>query len=219
VPLLAAGDTKNNDPNDARSVAVAALRSPSVRAVAAEGHQAVMKLWAKRHRDLTSLRTQVVCQLHAVLCELVAGGVGGQIRSAMAVKLLETSHDLGLDRRRTLRSAWVATPVRYWVAQSAGPPVTETERFFMARDFDGVVPQEPPPEPTEDEWRFMSSIERAAHRRMSSSHWADLRHRVTKRLIRWYGRGMSDDEAIQRVCARWCVERDGGSRSGARPLP
>jgi transposase len=89
VRLLATGDTNKNDPNDARSVAVAALRSPAVRPVAAEDHRAVMKLWAKRHRDLGALRTQVVCRLHAVLCELVAGGVPGQIRAAMAVKLLE----------------------------------------------------------------------------------------------------------------------------------
>ena len=89
VRLLATGDTNKNDPNDARSVAVAALRSPSVRPVAAEDHQAVMKLWAKRHRDLGALRTQVVCRLHAVLCELIPGGVPGQIRAAMAVKLLE----------------------------------------------------------------------------------------------------------------------------------
>jgi transposase len=89
VRLLATGDTNKNDPNDARSVAVAALRSPSVRPVVAEDHQAVMRLWAKRHRDLTALRTQVVCRLHAVLCELIPGGVSGQIRAAMAVKLLE----------------------------------------------------------------------------------------------------------------------------------
>jgi transposase len=89
VRLLATGDTNKNDPNDARSVAVAALRSPSVRPVVAEDHRAVMKLWAKRHRDLTSLRTQVVCRLHAVLLELIPGGVPGQIRAAMAVKLLE----------------------------------------------------------------------------------------------------------------------------------
>jgi transposase len=31
----------------------------------------------------------VVCRLHAVLCELIPGGVPGQIRAAMAVKLLE----------------------------------------------------------------------------------------------------------------------------------
>ena len=52
VRLLANGSTNKNDPNDARSVAVAALRSPGVRVVVAEDHTAVMKLWAKRQRDL-----------------------------------------------------------------------------------------------------------------------------------------------------------------------
>jgi transposase len=37
VRLLATGDTNNNDPNDARSVAVAALRSPACRPVAPPG--------------------------------------------------------------------------------------------------------------------------------------------------------------------------------------
>src|SRR5450631_673661 len=74
VRLLATGDTNKNDPNDARSVAVAALRSATPREVAVEDHQAVMKLWAKRHRDLGRSRTQLVCRLHALLCELVPGG-------------------------------------------------------------------------------------------------------------------------------------------------
>ena len=95
VRLLNTGDTNKNDPNDARSVAIAALRSLTVRPVAAEDHQAVMKLWAKRHRDLNALRTQVVCRLHAVLCELIPGGVPGVIRAAMAVKLLESIHPEG----------------------------------------------------------------------------------------------------------------------------
>src|ERR1700690_1276210 len=47
VRLLAAGDTNKNDPNDALSVAIAALRSTNLREVAAEDHAAVMKLWAK----------------------------------------------------------------------------------------------------------------------------------------------------------------------------
>ena len=52
VRLLQAGDTNKNDPNDALSVAVAALRSRTCRQVAAEDHPAVLKVWAKRHRDL-----------------------------------------------------------------------------------------------------------------------------------------------------------------------
>ena len=67
VRLLNTGDLNKNDPNDAHSVAIAALRSPSVRPVAAEDHTAVMKLWAKRHRDLGRSRTQLMCRLHALL--------------------------------------------------------------------------------------------------------------------------------------------------------
>jgi hypothetical protein len=65
VRLLAAGATGKNDPNDARSVAVAALRSPS--APAADDRAAVLRVWSKRHRDLGRAWTQVACQLHAVL--------------------------------------------------------------------------------------------------------------------------------------------------------
>jgi transposase len=52
VRLLAAGDVNKNDPNDARSVAVAALRSPACPPVRADDHAAVLKVRAKRHRDL-----------------------------------------------------------------------------------------------------------------------------------------------------------------------
>jgi transposase len=67
VRLLAAGAVHKNDPSDARSVAVAALRSASQREVKADDHAAVLKVWAKRHRDLGRTRTQVACRLHAVL--------------------------------------------------------------------------------------------------------------------------------------------------------
>jgi transposase len=89
VRLLATGATNKNDPNDARSVAIAALRSPAVKEVAAEDHTAVMKVWAKRHRDLSRHRTRLACRLHAVLCELVPGGIPGEIRAAQAARLLD----------------------------------------------------------------------------------------------------------------------------------
>jgi len=43
VRLLAAGATNKNDPNDARSVAIAALRSPARREVKADDHAAVLR--------------------------------------------------------------------------------------------------------------------------------------------------------------------------------
>ena len=89
VRLLATGDINKNDPNDAPSVAIAALRSPAVKPVGVEDHQAVMKLWAKRHRDLGRARTQLVCRLHAVLCELVpGGGISKELSAGKAEKVL-----------------------------------------------------------------------------------------------------------------------------------
>jgi transposase len=95
VRLLAAGDTNKNDPNDARSVAVAALRSAARREVAADGHTAVLKVWSKRHRDLGRTRTQVACRLHAVLCELVPGGISKEITAAHAARVLESARPSG----------------------------------------------------------------------------------------------------------------------------
>ena len=89
VRLLEAGDTNKNDPNDARSVAVAALRSRAVRQVAAEDHGAVLKIWARRHRDLARARNQVACRLHAVICDLVPGGVRKEITAGHAAKVLD----------------------------------------------------------------------------------------------------------------------------------
>jgi len=90
VRLLASGDINKNDPNDARSVAIAALRSPARRQVQPDDHAAVLKVWSKRHRDLGRMRTQVVCRLHAVLCELVPGGVSKAITAGQAARLLES---------------------------------------------------------------------------------------------------------------------------------
>src|ERR1035437_7656415 len=87
VRLLEAGDTNKNAPNDALSVA--ALPSKARREVAAEDHAAVLKVWAKRHRDLARARNQVACRLHAVLCDLLAGGVSKEITAAHAARILE----------------------------------------------------------------------------------------------------------------------------------
>jgi transposase len=88
VRLLHTGNTGKNDPNDARSVAVAALRSAAGQEVVADGHARVLKVWAKRHRDLSRARNQAVCRLHALLCELIPGGVADEITAGQAAKLL-----------------------------------------------------------------------------------------------------------------------------------
>ena len=95
VRLLAAGAVNKNDPNDARSAAIAALRSPSCLPVRPDDHAAVLKIWAKRHRDLSRTRNQVACRLHAALCELVPGGLGTEIHAAAADQILAGAEPSG----------------------------------------------------------------------------------------------------------------------------
>ena len=87
--LLDTGDVNKDDPNDARSVAVAALRAKRLSEVTKEDHAAVMRLWARRRKDLTSARTRVANRLHAVILELVPGGYAGEIYASKVERLLE----------------------------------------------------------------------------------------------------------------------------------
>ncbi len=79
VRVLATGRSNKNDPNDAFSVAIAAVRSPNLRSVEAADHCEVLRLLAKRNGDLGSHRTRVVCRLHALLAELAPGGIAKEL--------------------------------------------------------------------------------------------------------------------------------------------
>ena len=68
--LLGSGKAQKNDPNDARSVAIAALRTDGLARVRVDEHAQVLKLLAKRHRDLGRLRGKAACRIHALLMEL-----------------------------------------------------------------------------------------------------------------------------------------------------
>ena len=55
----------------------------------------MMKVWAKRHRDLSRHRTRLASRLHAVLCELTPGGFTGEISAAQATRLLDELEPAG----------------------------------------------------------------------------------------------------------------------------
>ncbi len=95
VRVLEAGNTSKNDPNDALSVAVAALRSRACREVTADDHAAVLRMRSRRHQDLGQARNQVACRLHAVLCDLVPGGLAKEITAAHAAAIIERAVPAG----------------------------------------------------------------------------------------------------------------------------
>jgi transposase len=88
VRVLATTRSNKNDPNDALSVALAALRAPRLKAVEAANHTEVLRLLSKRNSDIGSHRTRVVCRLHAFFQELAPGGIAKEMNASDAEALL-----------------------------------------------------------------------------------------------------------------------------------
>jgi len=107
VRVLSSGKSDKNDPNDARSVAIAALRQPGLAVVRREDHVQVLRMLAKRHLELTSLRTQAVCRLHAILVLLKPGGMKRRLSAKQASRMLQglrTFDPVGEQRRLMART-------------------------------------------------------------------------------------------------------------------
>jgi transposase len=79
VRLLGSGRSNKNDANDARAVAIAALRAPSLQPVRGEDHVSVLRLLAKAHLDTSRARSRACSRLHALVNDLVAGGIRKEV--------------------------------------------------------------------------------------------------------------------------------------------
>ena len=88
VRVLGTGRSNKNDPNDALSVAIAALRSPGLRSVESADHREVLRLLAKRNHEIGRLRNIVVSRLHAALVNLSPGGISKELNASDAMRLL-----------------------------------------------------------------------------------------------------------------------------------
>jgi len=86
--LLGNGRTNKNDPNDALSVAMTALRHRELRTVTTAGYSELLRLLAKRHIDLSNQRSRLVARLHALATELSPGGIAKRLNSTDAAKFL-----------------------------------------------------------------------------------------------------------------------------------
>ena len=88
IRVLATGRSNKNDPNDAHSIAIAALRAPSAAQVEPADHGEVLRLLSKRNSDLGSQRTRVICRLHSLFAELAPGGIAKEMYVSDAEALL-----------------------------------------------------------------------------------------------------------------------------------
>jgi transposase len=113
VRRLGSSRSIKTDANDAFAVAIAALRAPRLAAVQTADHVTVLRLLVKRHRDLGRARNRTACRLHALLCELVPGGITKEISPNKAQRLLDglepatpveqVRHDLAVEHVNDLR--------------------------------------------------------------------------------------------------------------------
>ena len=88
VRVLATRRSNKNDPNDARSVAIAALRAPNLTVVTGDDHAAVLRMLAKAHLGLGRAKNRTASRLHALVCELVPGGIRKELVVSQAESLL-----------------------------------------------------------------------------------------------------------------------------------
>jgi transposase len=95
VRVLSSGRSDKNDPNDARSVAIAALRAAVLVPVRVEDHRTVLRLLSRRHTQLSWTRNKAACRLHALMCDLSAGGINKELVVTQAFSLLERIEPAG----------------------------------------------------------------------------------------------------------------------------
>lgn len=105
VRVLGTGRSNKNDPNDARAVAIAALRAPGLAAVRREDHVTVLRLLAKAHLDLGRARSRACCRLHALAAELMAGGIRKEVVVSQAESLLASIVPVSAAQRQRLELA------------------------------------------------------------------------------------------------------------------
>jgi hypothetical protein len=104
--VFGTGQGRKTDPVDAHSVAVAALRTTSLRPVTVDDATVALRLMVDRRDWLGQARTDTVNRLHALLLDLVPGGAKKHLTAPQARTILATvrSRDVVGRTRRQLAS-------------------------------------------------------------------------------------------------------------------
>jgi transposase len=87
--VFSTGQGRKTDATDAHSVAVVALRTPTLRQVRPDDRTVALRLLADRRDDLGAARTLIINRLHRLLVELVPGGAKKALTARQARALLD----------------------------------------------------------------------------------------------------------------------------------
>jgi transposase len=105
VRVLSSGNARKNDGLDALATALAASRNGRLAAVDPEASSEVLRLLSERREDLVAERTRALNCLHALLRDLVPGGVAGKLSAERAARILRGIRPKGTSARLRRRLA------------------------------------------------------------------------------------------------------------------
>ena len=88
VRVLSSGNARKNDGVDALATALAASRNERLAAVDPEAASEALRLLSERREDLVAERTRALNRLHALLRELLPGGVARTLSADRAARIL-----------------------------------------------------------------------------------------------------------------------------------
>jgi transposase len=95
VRVLSTGNARKNDGIDALATALAASRNERLARVDPEAASEVLRLLSERREDLVAERTRALNRLHALLRDLLPGGVAGKLSADRAARLLRAIRPKG----------------------------------------------------------------------------------------------------------------------------
>jgi transposase len=95
VRVLSSGNARKNDGVDALATALAASRNERLAAVDPEDSSEVLRLLSERREDLVAERTRALNRLHALLRDLLPGGVVGKLSADRAARILRSIRSRG----------------------------------------------------------------------------------------------------------------------------
>jgi transposase len=105
VRVLSSGNARKNDGLDALATALAASRNGRLAAVDSESDSEVLRLLSERREDLVAERTRALNRLHALLRDLLPGGVSGTLSADRTARILRSIRPKGASARLRRRLA------------------------------------------------------------------------------------------------------------------
>jgi transposase len=105
VRVLSTGNARKNDGLDALATALAASRNERLAAVDPEAASEALRLLSERREDLVAERTRALNRLHALLRDLLPGGVARTLSADRAARILRGIRPKGASARLRRRLA------------------------------------------------------------------------------------------------------------------